>query len=309
MDFCNRNSTILFSILETSFFQKRSSFFFNSLSIFKSNIKRIQRKLFFSSFFYKLFLQKTHFLNKFFSFCKSTKHYFFRNFVCTTFYHCKTVFCTSNNNFHISFFNLLESRIDYIFTVQKTNTTCSNRTMKRNVRNTSSSRSSKNSKNILSMFTISRNTSRNNLQFMTKRRFKKRTHRTVNKTTYQNFLILRTTFTLYKTTRNFSRSIKFFIVLNSNRHKILTFCYSAGSTNCCNNGSSAPLSVNTTISLLTDFTSFQDKISITKSVSNSFYSHIFLLNKKIMPGIHHRFTYKNLAIFINYSYIEYKKEY
>ena len=226
LNLSNCLTTTDFAIFETSFFKKWSCFSFNSFCIFQSNIKRIKWKFFFSCLLNKFFLKQTHICNESLSLFQSTKHNFFRNFVSTTFYHCKAVFSSGNNDFKFTLFNLFECWVDDVFTVQISNTTSSNRTVEWYIRNTSSSRCSDYSKNILCMNTIARNTCWNNLKFMTKRWFKKRTHWTVNKTANQNFFILRTTFTFYKTTRDFSGSIEFFIVLYSNRHKILTFCYS-----------------------------------------------------------------------------------
>ena len=155
--------------------------------------------------------------------------------------------------------------------------------MEWNIRNTSCSRSCDYGKNILSVNAIARNTSWNNLKFVTKRWLKKRAHWAVDKARYQNLLVLWTTFALNKTTRNLSGSIEFFVVLNSYRHKILTFCYARRSTNSCNNSGSAPLSVNTSISLFTDFSSFQDEIGISKFVGYSFYRHNFLLHTSLHP--------------------------
>ena len=275
LNLCNCLTTANFAVFEAGFFQKWSCFSLNSLSIFQSYIKRIQRKLFLTGLLYEFFLEQTHISNELLSAFQSSKHQFLRNFVSTTFYHCKAVFSSGNNDFKVALFNLFECRVDNVFTVQISNTAGSNRTVEWNIRNTSCSRSGNNSKNILSMNTIARNTGWNNLKFVTKRWLKKRAHRAVNKAANQNFLVLWPSLSLNKATRNLSGSIEFFVILNSYRHKILTFRYSRRSTNSCNNSGSAPLSVNTSISLFTDFSSFKDEIGISKFVGYSFYRHHF----------------------------------
>ena len=177
----------------------------------------------------------THLSNKFLSFFQSTKHQFFRNFLCTTFNHCETFSSSSYNDFKLTFFDLFVSWVDNIITINITNTTSCNWSVKWNIRNCNSSRRCDYSKNIRWVDLVRRNTSRNNLNFATKSHIKKWTHRTVNKTRNQDFFILWTTFSFNKSSRNFSCSIIFFVIINCYRNIIQSFLSCSRSTNCCDN--------------------------------------------------------------------------
>ena len=103
---------------------------------------------------------------------------------------------------------------------------------------------------------VGRNTGRYNLNLTAKGYLKQGAHRSVNKARNKNFLVLRATFTLDKSTRNLSGGVVFFVVINSYGNKIKSLTSLARSTGCGNNGGTAKLSLDRTIGLLCQATSF-----------------------------------------------------
>ena len=128
-------SAVIFTILEACFFQKWSSFCNECVFVFKFYSKWSKREFFLAAFCNKFFLKFTHCCDKALCLIKSAEHNFFADFVCTAFNHSKAVFCTGNYDFQLSFFLLLECRVNNIFTVDVSNAGSSNRSVERNVRN------------------------------------------------------------------------------------------------------------------------------------------------------------------------------
>ena len=249
----------MLALYKASFFHLGHGFCQHGILVFQCSSGRTKRKLFLSSQLAKLILKMTHISNEFLSLSQSTQHDFLGNLLGTTFYHGKAFCCSCYNNFQVSLVNLLVGGVNNVLSVNIGHTNTSNGAVKRNVGNNNSGRTGDYSQNVRWVHLVGGNTGWYNLNLTAKGYLEQGAHGAVNKAGNENFLVLWATFTLNKSTGNLSSGVVFFVVINSYGNKIKSLTSLAGSTGCGNNGGTAKLSVDRTVGLLCQTTSFQNQ--------------------------------------------------
>ena len=151
------------------------------------------------------------------------KHNAFRNFICSRFNHQNGFFSSADSQSQIAAFSLVLIWVDNKLSVNQSdlNRTCWSK--KWNVRNRQSERRAKHCKWFWADIWVDRKRCCHHNNIVEKALWKERSQRSVYKTRNQNSLVTWTTFSLFKSARNFSNRIHFFLIFNRKRKEILPF--------------------------------------------------------------------------------------